>query len=590
MAFPHYVTEHNSQSMSPLRLESEDPTPSSEKLCTPVDAVRTPRMVPPGAPRPTKRMRDEFSMSLSIPDPPTSSADVLSTPVDAPRGAFSGAPPAAPRALRPTKRLRDAFAVPASQSSGPTMSQGLLPDMSQDTLALFPRIIRTHVRRSRPSTIAKAALISTLNRATALRNPFERADTRVDVMRRMMPPASAIPEDDVPEVGREAQREALKKLLVCTSQPRKFSLDFEELGVAGEGDFSQVIKARSRIDGVTYAVKRNKKAFTFAEMKLDALNEVFALATLQDHPSILRYYNAWFEHNGHTLFIQTAFLTGGNVYDNYVDDGRKMGVDQLVSLIRHIGGAMEFMHRKGVLHHDIKPDNIFEQVDEDGVHRYVLGDFGLATRADGAASVEGDSRYLCPEALNSEWKPGNETRADDSDSMLIDARNPRKRARTDAPRTAADVFSFGASVYELAVGVPLPKSGDTWLRLRTDNHSAAADVLDACGSHAIAEIVRHSLVADPQARASCRRILQLLDQDESSAGQVKKLRKENAKLCKHLKETRAALARLLNTGTKIDKPARRSSRVVKTTQASSRPSSKPTRRSSRRSANGSAKR
>lgn len=611
VAFPHFTRP--TRSLSPAPPEQEH---SVDPLSTPVQSslrTATSQMASQSTSRPSKRMRDDLSMSLSIPDqPPQSSSELLSTPVDAHR-THQMAPPPAPRALRVTKRLRDAFAVPASQSqaSGPAASQGLLPDMSQDTLALFPRIIQTHVRRSRPSAIAKAALISSLNRATALRNPFTAGingptpppplQTHTPRLS-TLPPASATQglglENDGASASREEQRDALKKILVCASQPRKFSLDFEQLGVAGEGDFSQVIKARSRIDGVTYAVKRNKKPFTFDEMKLDALNEVFALAALQDHPCILRYHNAWFEHNGHTLLIQTAFLQGGNVYSNYVHAGRKMPIAQLHRLARHVAGAMEFMHRRGVLHNDIKPDNIFEQTaDDQGNHRYVIGDFGLATRADAHASVEGDSRYLCPEALNGEWSPTsrgntfcNSVLIDDDDDELEEAvvARPRKRTRVkshDAPRAAADVFSFGASVYELATGVPLPKSGETWMKLRTDAHAAAADVLSACGSRVISRIVAETLVPDPCHRASCKRILEILD--EQSDPDYSKLRKENELLTKHLKETRAALTKLLTTGTKIEKP-RRSGRGGKA--SASKSDKKPMRRSSRRCVIANAKR
>ena len=66
-------------------------------------------------------------------------------------------------------------------------------------------------------------------------------------------------------------------------------------------------------------------------------------------------------------------------------------------------------------------------------------DLGLATRADSKYGVEdGDPRYLAPELLDEDF--------------------------SDLPK--ADIFSLGASIYELALGQPLPRSGPGWKQLR----------------------------------------------------------------------------------------------------------------------------
>lgn len=607
---PTESAEHLFTPVAALRLEdSRSNEGNTFALNTPVGPPRRraksreitapplPAMSPPDPPRRRpKRIRldgppsplnyeDYNSISLKLPADGSMNSNetpTLCTPIDAMRPLPYQ--PSSQQCRAPTKRLREAFVLPPNEYplSSSNSSQPLLPDMSQDTLALFPRIIRTHVKEHRPSGIAKAALMSSLNRASGLSNPFiatpiplqskEETPARVGGRRLSnVPPASAgmesqeMDDDD----AEQCERDALKKLLVVASQPRKFSLDFEELGVAGEGDFSQVIRARSRIDGVLYAVKRNKKTFTCDKMKLDALKEVFALAALQGHPAILRYHTAWFEHGGQCLYIQTAFLHGGNVYDNYVNEARKMPSKRLRALIRCIAGALKFMHARNVVHHDIKPDNIFEDMpiaaeETDAEPRYVLGDFGLVAREDSASVIEGDSRYLCPEALNRVWDNASQDEesppsengltdfmdVDESESMT------KSKARKRGRYSPGDVFSLGVSIYELATGEPVPKSGEMWTKLRSDTEAVVRDVKEACGDEVVANITRVCLELDAEKRANASTVLKMLDEESD-------VRRENERLAKALKEARACLNKLVANANKVEKPRRSSRRTTR---------------------------
>lgn len=75
-----------------------------------------------------------------------------------------------------------------------------------------------------------------------------------------------------------------------------------------------------------------------------------------------------------------------NVYD----------VSQKFKCLREISLALQLIHSKGMVHLDIKPDNIFVQ---NGL--YKLGDFGLAGIATSMDAEEGDSRYLSRDMLQS---------------------------------------------------------------------------------------------------------------------------------------------------------------------------------------------
>lgn len=99
-----------------------------------------------------------------------------------------------------------------------------------------------------------------------------------------------------------------------------------------------------------------------------------------------------------------------------------------------IAKALLFIHSRGIAHLDVKPDNIYVKL---GV--YKLGDFGCATMIDKSLPVEeGDARYMPQEILNENY--------DYLDKV--------------------DIFSLGASIYELVKGSPLPESGSHFLHLR----------------------------------------------------------------------------------------------------------------------------
>lgn len=71
----------------------------------------------------------------------------------------------------------------------------------------------------------------------------------------------------------------------------RYARDFEEIGKLGRGGFGEVVKARSRMEGIFYAVKKIKHRAD----KLDSLlSEVLSLARL-NHQYIVRYYGTWVE-------------------------------------------------------------------------------------------------------------------------------------------------------------------------------------------------------------------------------------------------------------------------------------------------------
>jgi serine/threonine-protein kinase len=145
-----------------------------------------------------------------------------------------------------------------------------------------------------------------------------------------------------------------------------------------------------------------------------------------DHPAILPVYEVG-ENYGLPWFSM-KLATGGSLAEQVADyRGQWRRIAQLVATLAE---ALDFAHRRGVLHRDIKPGNVL--FDSEG--RAYLGDFGLATELERLdshqtmhADVLGTPHYLSPEVAGG--KMGKAT-------------------------TASDVYGLGAVLYELLSGQP----------------------------------------------------------------------------------------------------------------------------------------
>lgn len=133
------------------------------------------------------------------------------------------------------------------------------------------------------------------------------------------------------------------------------------------------------------------------------------------------------------LYIQTELCTG-TLADEIVHAGGRLTERRTYKAMREILVALDFLHRQQMVHLDIKPENIFLKNDQ-----YKLGDFGLVTRASCQEDVEeGDSRYMSKELL-----------AGDHSDL-----------------TKSDIFSLGATIYEICLARPLPMNGQEWQDMR----------------------------------------------------------------------------------------------------------------------------
>lgn len=251
-----------------------------------------------------------------------------------------------------------------------------------------------------------------------------------------------------------------------------FLRHFYKLGKEiGHGNYSKVYKCTNVTDGKEYALKRTKRPVIDLSDKAQWIQEVQALSTAQGHQNIIQYFFSWAEkdlHGGENIYICMELCM--DTLSNLMKTKGAFKEGELANLLLQMASALSYMHKKGVCHLDIKPDNIF--ITCEGV--YKLGDFGLATKSNGKLRVgEGDARYLAPEMINGDYS------------------NLEK----------ADVFALGASMYELATGRPLPTGGDRYQQLRR------GEMFFPCLTMQFQNLIKKMMSQDPSARPTAEIIL-----------------------------------------------------------------------------------
>src|SRR5437868_5502368 len=138
----------------------------------------------------------------------------------------------------------------------------------------------------------------------------------------------------------------------------------------GEGGMATVYAATHEDTQEVYAIKVIRSDLMSVKLFVKRFErEAQTLTTLQ-HPHILKVIA--YGRDKKTLFLVMPLLTGGNLAD--LLNAGALTFDRSTQIFQQIADALTYAHQQGVVHRDIKPQNVLF----DGAGKGILSDFGLA--------------------------------------------------------------------------------------------------------------------------------------------------------------------------------------------------------------------
>lgn len=218
--------------------------------------------------------------------------------------------------------------------------------------------------------------------------------------------------------------EAARRLLalaLAPPEPMTFG-DYELLERIGEGATSEVRRARRIADGKEVALKLMRVGYPAGER--GRFLEGPRAASALDHPNIARVID-YGEQDG------TPFVAMTLVHGQPLSVMKGLTVSEAVRLVAAVARVVQHAHERGIVHHDIKPENIL--VDDAG--KPWLIDFGSARRLNArlTANPGVTLAYVAPEGLEAEGG---------------------------ATSPSVDIYALGVTLYQLLTG-QLPLRADS---------------------------------------------------------------------------------------------------------------------------------
>jgi eukaryotic-like serine/threonine-protein kinase len=248
----------------------------------------------------------------------------------------------------------------------------------------------------------------------------------------------------------------------------------------GSGGMGAVYQVTHRVTGKAFAIKWLLPRLSAETDAVQRFIREAQVAGRVDHPNIVEVYDVGQE--GETFYMVMELLTGESLAQRIESKGR-LSASEICQILIPVARGLDAAHRAGVIHRDLKPDNIFLCRAEDGSDLPKLLDFGISKVSELAGEVSsgitrqgaimGTPFYMAPEQMRGHG---------------VDART--------------DVYALGVIMYQALSG-QLPFTGETFADLllkivSTDPRPLATLAPDA--PKALVELVERALARDQAAR------------------------------------------------------------------------------------------
>ena len=214
-----------------------------------------------------------------------------------------------------------------------------------------------------------------------------------------------------------------------------FGTRYRIQALLGQGGMGRVYKALDKTLDRVIAIKVVRQGMMGDTEALDRFKQELLLASKISHKNILRIHDMG--EIGDVKFITMAYVEGPDLHQ-ILQDNPKLPFDRILSFSQQLADALTAAHAEGVIHRDLKPQNILVAKDD---HIYV-SDFGLAKSFEDnnvgmtrTGAFMGTPRYMSPEQV--EGKPADQR---------------------------SDLYAYGLILYEMVAG-DVPFTGETTLKV-----------------------------------------------------------------------------------------------------------------------------
>ena len=163
----------------------------------------------------------------------------------------------------------------------------------------------------------------------------------------------------------------------------------------GNGGFGKVFLAKERVSNRFVAIKQLLTENKFLQENI--IHEIETVAKFEN-PNIVTFYHHFREEG--VFYLVMEYCSGGSLRDKINSNTytNTEAIDWVITLAE----SLRIIHKKGIIHHDIKPDNIL--FTQNG--NIKIADFGVANKNMGTRS------YMCPESFSWDFKSTNDPRID----------------------------------------------------------------------------------------------------------------------------------------------------------------------------------
>lgn len=323
------------------------------------------------------------------------------------------------------------------------------------------------------------------NAAAAVR--CARCDTPFDSNSAEMNSAETLPTNPGEAVFQSRSEVGTKNFLtaaVALAPGTVLGTRYEILALLGLGGMGAVYKAKDRELDRIVALKLIRSELASNPQSLHRFKQELILARKVTHKNVIRIFDLG-EADG-IRFITMEYIDGQDVA-TLVKQGGKLGVEQAVSIIEQVCFALDAAHAEGVVHRDLKPQNIM--LDPHG--KVFVMDFGIAWSTETAGmtmtgAIIGTPDYMSPEQVKGEH---------------VDMRS--------------DLFTLGVIFYQLLTG-DMPYKAETVqaaMFKRTKERPQPVIQVDPSIPRLLSEIAGKCLEINPRLRyQSAREIIHDLEQ------------------------------------------------------------------------------